>query len=604
MPRLVRYLLVLLVIAALSVGGWFAYVKTRPPEALDPAADKPLDPPAGKTGGRLVVLVVFDQMRGDYLARWEKLFGSGGFERMKSEGVWFANAELPYACASTGPGHASIGTGATPAVTGIIENEWFDRPSGKTVYCAQPKRPYELVPPVPASDKKASRGSGIGFSPDQLLAETVGEKLKAANGGRGKVISLSIKDRTATLMAGGNGDRKPDAVYCFDTRDGRFHTDTYYRDHPHPWVEEFNAAGVANRWAGKTWDRFRPALDYKTHSGQPNPAPGSGYGISQHLNFPHPMAEGKPAGPEYYEALETSPYGNELLFELVKKAIAAEKLGTGDAPDLLCVSFSSNDLIGHYWGPDSWEVLDVTLRADQMMADFLTYLDSSVGKDRYTLVMTADHGVCPVPEQNAAMKSARRVMMEAGNNEIYTPLTAALNERFGIPASGPTQWFAGEAREQARVWPWVYLNYRALDGRGLRPEPVAEFVRDWLAGQAFIEAAFTREELEQIDLAKADPWGIPAKVKQAYYGPRCGDVVAAVKPGVLVTTYKSGTNHGTPNAYDTHVPVVAYGSGIPRLGKRSERASSLIVAPMLARALGIDPPANAVEKVPAMLVSP
>jgi len=600
MPRIIRYFLVVLVIAGLSVGGWFAYLylqNARDDQGVqvDPITGRPIDPATGKPMGKLVVLVVFDQMRGDYLARWAGQFAANGFERMKKEGVWYADVEIPYSCTSTGPGHASIASGAPPSITGIIENEWFDRKVGTAVYCVQPSRPYEMVPLVTANEEKASRGSGIGFSPERLLAETVADKLKAVTAGKSKVVSLSIKDRTAVLMGG----KKPDAVYCFDTRDGRFHTGTYYRERAHPWVEDFNSGGMVNQWFGKPWERFRPNLDYQALTGNMDAAAGEDRGISQGLSFPHPTDGGlKAIGPKYYEAVETSPFGNELLFELVKKALAAEKLGAGETADLLCVSFSSNDLIGHRWGPDSWEVLDVTLRSDKLIADLLSSLDSSFGKDRYTLVITADHGVCPLPEQEK-FQTARRVKLTDKENEIFTPLTAALNATYGPAPSGPTRWFeANEANEQARLWPWIYLNYRALESRGLKAEEVARYVRDWFNGQSFIEAAFTREQVERETFERGS---IGAKVKLAYYPDRCGDVIAIPKAGVIVTPYNGGTNHGTPHPYDSHVPVLAVGNGIPALGKRTEKVSSLIVAPIVARALGIDSPANAIEKVPADL---
>lgn len=603
MTRFARYLLVILVVAGLSAGGWYIrqYLHEAPLDEgakVDPITGRPIDPNTGKPVGKLVVLVVFDQMRGDYLARWADHFSPNGFERMKKEGVWYSAVEIPYACTSTGPGHASIATGAPPSVTGIIENEWFDRKAGATVYCAQPHKPFDLVPPVPASDEKASRGSGIGFSPDQLLAETVADKLRLATAGRSRVISLSIKDRTAVLMGG----KKPDAVYCFDTRDGRFHTGGYYRDRAHPWAEDFNTAGMVNQWFGKDWVRFRPKLNYEELTKNHDAAPGEDYGIDQGLSFPHPIKgkhDAHAIGPKYYEAVETSPFGNELLFELVKKALFAEKLGAGEAADLLCVSFSSNDLIGHRWGPDSWEVLDITLRSDQLIADFLAFLDTNLGKSRYTLVITADHGVCPIPEQKK-IPTAQRVKLTDKNNEIFTPLTAALNSTFGPAPGGPTRWFeANEASEQSRVWPWIYLNYRALDSRGLKAEQVADYVCDWLKGQPYIETAFTRRQVESGTFERDS---IGAKVKLAYYPDRCGDVIAIPKPGVIVTPYNGGTNHGTPHPYDSHVPILAMGSGIPPLGKRSEKVSSLIVAPIVARALGIDPPANAVEKVPGELM--
>jgi hypothetical protein len=588
-----------LVIVGLSTGGWFAYRQTHPLSGesgtpLD-ASGKPIDPAAGKSHGKLVVLVVFDQMRGDYIARWADHFLATGFERIKKEGVWFSNVEIPYACTSTAPGHASIATGAPPAVTGIVENEWFDRKAGAAVYCVQPFRPYELVPPIPRTDEKASRGSGIGFSPERLLAETVSDKLKAVTGGKSKVVSLSIKDRTAVLMGG----KKPDAVYCFDTRDGKFHTDAYYSDHALPWIEEFNAAGLVNQWFGKPWERFRPSLDYQALTGNPDAASGEDRGVSQGLSFPHPTDGGlKAIGPKYYEAIETSPYGNEMLFELVKKALAAEKLGAGETTDLLCVSFSCNDLIGHRWGPDSWEVLDVTLRSDKLIADLLAHLDSTLGKDRYSLVITADHGVCPIPEQQK-LPTAQRVKVGDQPDQLFGRLSAALDHTYGLTPNGPTRWFElGSAKEQERVWPWIYLNYRALESRGLKPEEVADYVRDWFRGQSYIETAFTRK---QIEAGTLEPANLGSKVKLAYNADRCGDVIAIPKPGVLVTSYGGGSNHGTPNAYDSHVPVLAIGAGIPAAGKRTEKVSSLIVAPLVSHALGIDPPANAAEKVPAVI---
>jgi hypothetical protein len=262
------------------------------------------------------------------------------------------------------------------------------------------------------------------------------------------------------------------------------------------------------------------------------------------------------------------------------------------------VSFSSNDLIGHRWGPDSWEVLDITLRSDKLIADLLAVLDSSLGKDRYTLVLTADHGVCPLPEQEK-LPTARRVKLAEQNNEIFTPLIAALTSTFGMVPGSPTLWFeTRNAKEEERIWPWIYLNYRALESRRLNVEQVADYVRDWFKGQSFIETAFTRK---QVETETFEPGSFGAKVRLAYYPDRCGDVIAIPKAGVIVTSYNGGTSHGTPQPYDSHVPVLAIGSGIPAQGKRTEKVSSLIVAPIVARALGIDAPANAVEKVPAEL---
>ena len=360
MPRIVRFSSIFLASAAVILVVWFLVERAQKPQA-----------DGLKPGGKLVVLVVFDQMRGDYPARWAEHFGPGGFERLKKDGAWYSNVHLPYACSSTGPGHASISTGAPPSMHGIIENEWYDRASAARMYCVQPTRPFDIVPPAPKGT--ASRGSEAGFSPERLLVETVGDRLQAASANN-RVVSLSLKDRTTVLMGG----KKPTAAYCFDTRDGLFHTGAYYRDAVHPWVAEFNASGKANERIGKEWTRFRADLDYEKLSGRDD-AVGESTGIadgdfSQKRFFPHPF----PAKPQfdkrpkpYYACIEASPAGNELLFELVKKAIAAENLGNGEGTDFLCVSFSSNDLIGHLWGPDSQEVLDITLRSDKMIGSGL-----------------------------------------------------------------------------------------------------------------------------------------------------------------------------------------------------------------------------------------
>ncbi|HEY3789452.1 MAG TPA: alkaline phosphatase family protein, partial [Urbifossiella sp.] len=412
MARTLRLAAIFLASAALVIGTWLVVERAQKPHPDGQNGDS-----TSKPTGKLIVLVVFDQMRGDYLARWAEQFGPNGFERMKKNGVWYSDVHLPYACSSTGPGHASIGTGAPPSIHGIIENQWYDRPSSSLVYCVQPTRPYELVPPPPKNGK-ASRGSENGFSPERLLAETIGDRLQAASE-KSRVVSLSIKDRTAVLLGG----KKPTAAYCFDTRDGLFHTDTYYRDAVHPWIADFNASGKVKEWIGKEWTHFRTDIDYDKLVGRDDAA-GEAFGVTdasfgQKRVFPHPFPskeqfEAKPK--TYYSCVEISPAGNDLLFDLAKKAIVAENLGNTDATDLLCVSFSSNDLIGHIWGPDSQEVLDITLRSDKMIAEFLAYLDEKLG-DRYAMVITADHGICPLPEQKRIETAARKTLAD-----IFPPL--------------------------------------------------------------------------------------------------------------------------------------------------------------------------------------
>lgn len=602
MPRIPVILAGLFLMALVSgVGGYFLL---RPPEPeprprhgkFDPNAppvEEPKPAPVAEAP-KLVVLIVFDQMRGDYLARWADLYGPGGFERMKRDGIWFSDCHIPYACTSTGPGHASLSTGAAPRTHGIIENEWFDRVTGRRTYCCQPTRFYDRVPPLPPSADKPGRGAADGFSPERLLAQTVGESLQESTKGKGRVFSLSLKDRAAVLMAG----QKPNGVYCFDTRDGQFHTGAFYgRDAAHPWVTEFNRAKMVDSWFDAKWERLLPEAEYVKRGG-PDDAPGEADGFNgQGRTFPHAL-KGKLTAPgkKYYEAVEGSPFGNDLLLALAKKAITAENLGRGEAPDLLCVSFSSNDLIGHRWGPDSHKVMDATLRSDKIVADLLTFLDAQIGKGRYAVVLTADHGICPLPElasSKAKYPAAARVL----TSKVVADLGAALDAAHG----GKADWFETfeGGRFDADVWPWVYLNQRTITTRNLKPEAVAAFARDWLAGRPYMETAFTRADLEDGQFPADQPLKKAAVL--AYRADRCGDVLAVPKPGVLVSSYTTGTSHGSPQSYDTHVPFLVYGAGVPALGTRAEPVSSLAVAPTLAWALGVPAPKQAAVLPPAAL---
>lgn len=607
MARSRRYVILSLILVAVAVGLYFAFREEQPQDPLatlplpgDPIAAVPITAPGGMPEGqpapapqpKLVVLVVFDQLRGDYMTRWAELYGPDGFERLKKEGVWFSECHVPYACTSTGPGHASLATGAPPSVHGIIENEWYDRKTASRVYCCQPNRPYDLIPPVPPELGKPSRGSATGYSPERLLAQTVGESLQEATRGKGRVFALSIKDRTAVLMGG----QKPTGAYCFDTRDGKFHTGAFYgRDSAHSWVNEYNAINPADKWFNEKWDRLRPDIDYAKYSGPDDVAAESPGPNDTGRTFPRVLRGtlDRPAAP-YYAAIEYSPFGNELLFGLMKKCVTTEKLGRGEASDLLYVSFSSTDLIGHLCGPDSQEMLDIVLRADKLVGELLKFLDTEVGKDRYTLVLAADHGVCPMPELQTSKDkypaAVRKPVIELGLD-----IDRALTAMYGVNGGIPTQWI--EVFDDG-VWPWLYLNHRAIEARKLKVEDVAAVARDVAAGRGYIETAFTRKDLE--DKTTPDKPFRQAAVL-AYHPDRCGDVIVIPKAGVLVTQYKGGTNHGSPHPYDAHIPFLVFGAGVPALGKREEKTSSLAIAPTLAWALGVPAPKHAAAFPPAAL---
>jgi hypothetical protein len=533
--------------------------------ALAPLLAPPPQAGAGETP-KLIVVLVFDQLRADYLTRWGRLFEEGGFRRLCDEGVWLQNCRYPYAITVTAAGHASIATGASPRTHGVVGNDWFDRAEGRTVSSVEGTR-WKLRlwtddPALAAADRAAG-------SPEKLLAPAFGDVVKEKYGDGSRVISLSVKDRSAIFLGG----RKADACYWTDSKTGLTATSSYYGDRIHAWVRKFNNARPADRWIGGRWERLRADVDYDREAG-PDDAPGEGEGVLQGRTFPHPFPQS--AGPQYYEALAVSPFASDLLTELAILAIREEKLGRRDAPDVLCVSYSSNDLIGHVWGPDSHEVLDATLRSDRNLRDLLDELDRSVGAGRYLVAVTSDHGVCPLPDQLRARG------IDAG--ELRAPnlvqrAEAFLRERRGSPEDA--RWIAGAANS------WVAVDRKLAAERGADPDEVAADLAAWLAQQSGVARAVVRRRIEQSESDEDDE--VLRMLRLSYHPDRCGDVAVVPKPHYFFAFAPTGTSHGTPYDYDVHVPLLFYGARV-KPGARSELVAPQAVAAVSLEALGIDRP--------------
>jgi arylsulfatase A-like enzyme len=541
-----------------------------------PAADQPADQPQKP---RLVVLVVFDQMRADYLTRWQKVFEKDGLARLLNEGAWFQNCNYPYAGTLTGPGHTSLVTGCSPYKHGIIANGWYDRASGENVGAVRSER-YRPVP--------ALASAAAGAAPIRRRVPSVGDALPLNDPHRRrKVVSLSIKDRAAILMAA----LRASLCAWFNPKTGQFVSSTYYGDRLPAWVIEFNRSRAADRWFGQTWNRFRPDLDYERLAG-PDDVAAEGIGIGEGRTFPHPLGpKTQRISRAYYEALLLSPFGNDLLLALAKRAIDAEKLGQGEAPDLLCLSFSSNDLVGHTWGPDSQEVLDTTLRTDRIIQELLAHLDARVGKGRYLLVLSADHGVSPLPEVARSQgKKAGRVPPEL----LSTRAEAFLNKSFN-KGQRPLPFI------EAVSGLMIYLNRGTLREQKLERANVETALAGWLMKQPGVRAAYTHSRLSAGPF-KDDPLG--QSVYLSFDPQRSGDVTVILEPYYLlsppITSRKLDayrTSHGTPYPYDTHVPLLVFGTGI-RPGIRAEPVTPLAAAAILAHGLGVPPPAAAEAAVP------
>ncbi|MFO0946440.1 MAG: alkaline phosphatase family protein [Planctomycetota bacterium] len=510
---------------------------------------------------KLVVLLVIDQFRGDYLSRWQNQFRKDGFRRLLDDGAWFNRCHYPYAITMTAAGHASISTGCAPWRHGIVGNDWYQPESNNNVYATSTDRYFQV--PAPGGKEVASS------SPERLLVPTVWDDAREHfPAGSLRVFSVSIKDRSAVLLGG----KKPEGCYWFETDTGEFVTSTYYRSDLPAWVRSFNASHVADQWFNKDWTRFRDDLDYEALSG-PDNHPGEGTGKAQGTTFPHPMNGGDTTpGPKYYDALTYSPFGNDLLIRFVLSAIEGEKIGQTNATDVLCISFSSNDLVGHTWGPDSQEVLDTTLRSDAWMSELLGKLDETVGVGNYLIALSADHGVCPLPEvaREQGHPSGRpnpAALIQGANQHL-----AKLH-----PTPKPVNWIASAANSSLAIQPAVVKEL------GLDHATIVEELAQWLREQDWVQAAVTYTQVFAPE-AEKDPFLL--SVRKSFHPERRGDIAVVPKPYYFVIPYLTGTTHGTSHEYDTHVPLLVFGTNV-KPGIRDDAVTPQAAAAIVGASLGV-----------------
>lgn len=523
---------------------------------------------------KLLVLVVFDQLRGDYLSRWSSLYGNDGFNKLTREGAWFTNCHYPYSMTVTGAGHATLGTGCVPAQHGIVENDWYDRSIPGAVYCATFGERYGMVP----AGARSKSGKGAGGAPVRLLTPALGDYVKGATSNRGKVIGISLKDRGGVLPTG----IKADICYWYDDNTGNFVTSDYYTDHLPSYMAQFNKLRTADQWYGKDWGYFRTDINYTTYSSQDD-SPGEGTGVKQGRTFPHPMTGGeKKIGSKFYDAVYTSPYGNDLTWAAAKVVIENEKLGQDANTDYLVVSYSSNDSVGHAYGPDSQEVLDITLRSDMIVAEMIAYLDARVGRQNYVLALSADHGVSPNPEM-------ARLKGHVANRVDATREVVELEFMLKVKHKTKAKWI--EAVHGAGV----YLNKQAVRQASISQAEAEQEVANWFMSRPYSQEVYTRTQV--LNASVLPPNG--QLVKNCFHPQRSGDVMPVLKPYHFLSKYTTGTTHGSPHEYDTHVPLVFFGGNV-QPGQHAERVSPQLAAVGLGHAIGQTIHDSAV-KVPAGL---
>ncbi len=481
---------------------------------------------------RLVVVVVVDQFRYDYLSRFASSY-KGGLKRLLGHGAVFTNAFLDHFPTVTAIGHATILTGATPAVHGIVGNSWYDRTLRRTVTS------------VWDPNVRLVGAKGPGASPWRLAVDGIGDKLKVRPGA--KVIGISIKDRAAILTAG----RSADAAYWYDAASGDFVTSTWYMKRLPSWVGKFNSSGAAEQWAGKSW---RP-------HGAPEPS----------VKLPP-----KP-GPEYYGLLRRTPYANELVREFAERAVRAEGLGRDAATDLLAVSFSANDYVGHRWGPDSAEVRSISIATDRILGRFLNFLDAEIGLGHVLVVFTSDHGVAPVPEEREAQGLPGGRLPE---DRIARAVERRLTQLYG-----KGNWVLG------RSGPSPYLNHRLIAGKGLDLKEVRTEAAKAARNVPHILRVYTYGDLAAGDV---DGDAIGRRVLNGFHRVRGADLYAVAEPFWIFGA--NTATHGSPHAYDAHIPLILMGSGI-RAGNYREPCVLNDVAPTLAKLLGVEPPSGSAGRV-------
>ncbi|HLK66459.1 MAG TPA: alkaline phosphatase family protein [Bryobacteraceae bacterium] len=488
---------------------------------------------------RLVLAIVIDQFRYDYLERFRGEYNSG-LARLLQEGATFEDAHYPQAATVTAVGHSTFLSGAPPSVSGIIGNEWYDRASGKTV--------------TSVSDPLTKTVGGVpgatGSSPHRLLVSTVSDELKMRSP-VSKVIGVSIKDRSAILPVG----HMADGAYWYDTDSAHWVTSTYYRGELPEWVRKLNGEKISQQYIGAKWLPF----DAKDDSATPFCTMVAGTDV------------------RYCGGLEATPWGNEMIEQFAERAIEGENLGRHSGTDVLAVSFSANDYVGHAVGPDDPAVRDISIRTDRLLGKLLHYVEQQVGAGKTLVVLSADHGVSPVPEVNRArhMPGGR-----LSDNRLANRITDALTKRFGAG----TWLLPGSAS-------MPYLNQDLIRTRKLDLAEVERVAAEAARGEEHIARVYTWCELQSGSVQNDE---IGRAFTMGFFPARSGDLAILQEPYYLFDA--TGTSHGTPYDYDSHVPVLFWGTGIKK-GAHSRRIAVNDVAPTLATILGVEQPSGSIGHV-------
>jgi len=509
---------------------------------------------------KLVIGIVVDQMRWDFLYRYyERYAENGGFKKFLNQGFSCENAFIPYAPTVTACGHASIYTGSVPAINGMTGNVWWDNQLNRNVYCTED-----------SSVKTVGSNTSLGLqSPRNLLTTTICDELRLATNFKSKVVGIAIKDRGSILPAGHSAN----AAYWYDSKTGDWITSSYYMTDLPSWLKNFNAQKLVDKYYKEGWSTLYPLNSYTQSTADEKSYELRALG-SDAKGFPYNLS--RFAG--NYGIIASTPFGNKLTTELAKAAVINEELGADGVTDFLTVSFSSPDYVGHSFGPNSVETEDIYLRLDKELGEFFNFLDGKVGKGQYLIFLSADHGVAHVPA------FSKEHNIPAGNidmQKLFTDLNASLKAKFG----------KGELVVDVVNYQ-VFLNLPLIESSSLKINEIQEWIIDYLTKQKGIVRAFKTSDIPSTTLN--------ARVKEmlanGYYPNRSGQIQMIIQPQWIEGFMNGGTTHGVSNTYDAHIPLLWYGWNI-KAGKTNREVYMSDIAATLAALLHIQMPSGSIGNV-------
>ncbi len=512
---------------------------------------------------KLIVGLVIDQMRWDYLYRYSDLYSTGGFKRLIKDGFTAENTFIPYVPTYTAPGHTCIYTGSVPAIHGIVGNNWYDKTADKFVYCTDDSTVNTV----------GNMGRAGKMSPANMWTTTITDELRLNTNFKSKVIGIALKDRGAILPAGHSAN----AAYWYDA--GKWITSTHYMNALPAWVTAYNDKDMPGKYMNTDWNTLLPINRYDLSTADENIYENTIRG-EKTVVFPHKLSA--IGANDKYEAFRTTPFANTYTLDFAKAAIESEGLGKNTVTDFLAVSISSTDYIGHAFGPNSIEIEDTYLRLDKDIESFLNYLDAKMGRGNYLLFLSADHGVAHIPSFLADHKIPAGTFDDA---DIVNDLNKQLEEKFAVKSAIKT------------VMNYqVYLNKKNIIAANKDINEVKQFVIDILKAKDFIINAFELDGVMQASLP------VPQKemIANGYNPKRSGDIQFTFKPGYF-DGWKKGTTHGLWNPYDAHIPCVFFGWGV-KPGKTNRETYMTDIAPTIAAMLQIQMPNGCVGRVITELI--